>query len=626
MVSTKHQNRKNDLPQWLLQGLQALKPPEKLTVSEWADKYRILDSKTSAEPGRWVTDRTPYLRAIMDAFKDPEIEEIIFVKPTQVGGTETLNNIIGYIISQDQSPTLVVYPTLELAEYTSKNRLQPLIELSEATRKHYNNRESKDLELQFTGMYLCLSGANSPASLATRPIRFLLMDELDKYPTNSGREADPRSLARERTKTFATNKKIISASTPTLVEGPIWQEWLNAHSQYKYYVPCPHCGDYQELIFQQIKWNKEAKTDDEIRNSAYYECTTCKGIISDRHKPLMLKNGEWISLKKEGKRKTAFHLNALYSPWVRFGDVASEFKRSENFPDLLMNFVNSWLAEPWKATQIKLDHEVILERQSKYNEATVPNEAFLLTAGVDVQKTNFYYTIRAWGGFMSSWNIAHGIVDTWDEIEYIMSMPFRNEKGELFQVQICAIDSGDRTDEVYDFCAQNYDWAVPVKGSSRDLLKRFSISSIDRIGSKAHGMNLYIVDGGQYKDMIAGRLKRTSKRGGWFVYKGCDIDYCKQICAEEKVKEKKGDRVVYKWKTKGTKTPNHYLDCEVYASFAADLLQVRYVQTEDIEPYKRTIQADQINLPIQEVERHMNKEKSWIDSDRWLSNKGSWIR
>lgn len=615
MESTKRKRKsQNNWSDWLLKALEIFKPPERLTVSEWADKYRILDSKTSAEPGPWRTSRTPYLQGIMDAFTDPDIEEIIVVKPTQVGGTEGLNNIIGFIIAQDPSPSLIVYPTLDLAEYTSKNRVQPMVGLCPVLKERYQEKDSKILELQFDGMYVVLSGANSPASLASRPIRFLLMDEVDKFPTYSGKEADPRSLARERTKTFAHNKKIFQTSTPTRKNGPIWQAWEGADDKRRNYVPCPHCGHYQTLKFKQIKWPKTAKTPEEVQSTAYYECEECKGIITDAHKPAMLRAGEWRSEQKNGSRKVAFHMNAIYSPWVRFGDMAYEFKKSKDFPELLMNFVNSWLGEPWENTEVKMNSDKVLERQSEYEEYLVPSGTYLLTAGVDVQRNYFYYTIRAWGLNMTSWNIAHGIAETWDHVEKIMNAPFIDNIGKSYQVNLCAVDSGDRTDEVYDFCAINQEWAIPVKGSSNPLLSRYKISTIDKTDSKAHGLRLYIVDGGQYKDMIAGRIQRPNNLpGSWMVYQGCDREYAEQICAEEKVMEKRGGKEIEVWRPKSSHAANHYLDAEVYAALAADLLQVRYLRpNEDSEPRGQA--------------QPQERDTSIKSPDNWIPQKGDWLR
>lgn len=591
-------------------SLQVLKPPEKLTVSEWADKYRVLDSKTSAEPGQWSTDRTPYLRGIMDAFTDPRAEEIIFVKPTQVGGTECLNNMLGFIVAQDPSPALIVYPTLELAEYTSKNRLQPMMELSPALSNRYQADETKLLELQFDGMYTVISGANSPASLASRPIRFLFMDEVDKYPKNAGKEADPRSLARERTKTFAFNKKIIQTSTPTLKNGPIWQAYERADVKLQYYVPCPHCGHYQTLKFKSgIKFNKDL-TPEQIRQTAYYECEKCKMAIRDAHKPSMLRNGEWRDANGSTRlaTKTAFHLNAIYSPWVRFGDVAYEFITSKGDPETLMNFINSWLAEPWENTQVRLNSDKVLERSSGYEEGVVPDRTIFLTGGVDVQKDGFYFSIRAWGERMTSWNIRHGFCETWAEIEDVMNIPYKTRDGTEYFVNLCGIDSGYNPDDTYDFCTRNSEWAVAIKGSSTEILAKFRLTKIDREEKGMFGISLYLVYGAYYKDFIANRIASKNREyGGWYVYEGCDQEYAEQITAEHKVTIKRNGRDIDVWQPKTSGADNHYLDCEVYAAFAADRLGIRYAR------YEEPIKEDPVPKQVEK-----QPANNWIGGDKWL--------
>lgn len=621
----KQENLKYNPPKWLTDALVTLKPPENITVSEWADKNRILDAKTSSEPGQWRTDRTPYLRAIMDSYNDPCIEIITFVKPTQVGGTEALNNIIGYVIANCPSPSMMIYPTIDLAEYSSFNRIQPMIRLCPVIKSKYLKNESKVLELQFINdMYLAFSGANSPASLASKPIKNLFVDERDKQPKFSGKEADPMSLAQERQKTFPYDKKTFETSTPTLKTGPIWKSWEAADVQCRYYVPCPHCGHFQTFKFKGgIKWPESAKTAEERNASAYYECESCKGVITDIHKPQMLRSGDWKDEKngkwfrdiKENKRKTAFHLNAIYSPWVRFGDVAYQFTISKDFPEKLMNFVNSWLAEPWEQTEVKMNANIILDRQSKYEENIVPEEAIILTGGIDVQKDHFVFTIRAWGAYMTSWNITHGLAQSWNDVENIMGLPYKTASGKEMIVNLAAIDSGDQTDDVYDLIAMNQDWLVPVKGSSRPLLARYKMSMIDRVNSKAHGMRLYIVDGGQYKDMIASRLNRPNGRGSWMVFNGCDLEYAEQICSEEKVPDKNGNFI---WQPKTTNAANHYLDAEVYCSLAADLMQVRYLQPEEQE------KSEQPNI-IQDSQN--NSRNDYIkSSDNWIKSDRDWIR
>ncbi len=605
----KNQEKVESWSSWLSKCLKVLKPPENLTVSQFSDKHRILDSKTSAAPGPWRTSTTPYLEGVMDAFNDNEVEEIIFCKPTQVGGTEAMNNMLAYVIAQDPAPALVVYPTLDLAEYASKNRIQTMVEISPQLKERYQIRDSKDLELQFNGMYVVLSGANSPASLASRPIRYLFLDEVDKYPPNSGKESDPISLARERTKTFAYNKKIFLTSTPTVRDGNVWKSFEGADEKRYYYVPCPHCATYQQFKFKQIKWPKDIDATDAI-NLAYYECEKCKGKINDGHKMNMLRNGKWKAENKSSNRKKlAFHLNTIYSPWVRFGDVAYEFLKSKDYPDMLQNFVNSWLAEPWEETQLKLNSEVVKERESDYEEFIVPNEAQILTGGVDVQKTKLYYTIRAWGANYTSWNITHGSVSSFEDIEEIMNATYKNKFGEEFQINLCCIDSGDRTEEVYDFCYLNSDWVVPVKGSSNQMYSRYKLSTIDKIGSKANGMRLVLVNTSQYKETITTRLKRPNGNGSFMVYHGCDEDYAKQITSEHKVKAKKGGREIEVWKTKTAHADNHYLDCEVYACTAADLLNVRYL---------KEIEKNTTSSAYDAADEKQN-------SNDWIEKKERWI-
>ncbi|WP_201787701.1 phage terminase large subunit family protein [Rummeliibacillus stabekisii] len=254
----KRKNSGYEWPDYISDALKVLTPPEKLTVSEWAEKYRILDSKSSARPGPWRNHVTPYLKEIMDEFNSIETEEIIFIKPTQVGGTEALNNALGYVVMQDPSPVMIVYPTEPLAEHVSENRLQPMLKLQPELKKRFNELRTSKLEIQCEDMFIALAGSNSPSGLSSRPVKYVLLDEVDKYPGASKKEADPIKLAKERTKTFP-DRKIFLASTPTLRTGHIWKAKENADIEKHYFVPCPHCGDYIELKLQQIKWSQDDK-------------------------------------------------------------------------------------------------------------------------------------------------------------------------------------------------------------------------------------------------------------------------------------------------------------------------------------------------------------------------------
>lgn len=599
--------RKLPVTQYQYDALQLMNPPEQITVSEWAEKYRMLDSKSSAIPGPWSNDITPYLVGVMDEFNNYETQKIIFVKPTQVGGTEALQNMIGYIVMQDPASTMIVYPTETLAKSVSENRLQPMLKITPELAKRFDEN-SQLLELQFDGMYLTLAGSNSPSSLSSKPIRFVLMDEVDKYPGSSGKEADPIKLAIERAKTFH-DKKIYITSTPTLKTGHIWKEKESADIEKHYFVPCPHCGEYIELKFSNIRFpDEEGMSYIDRAEFATYVCQECGCIITDADKNNMIRHGEWRIVRHNTKyvRSVAFWINTLYSPFVRWADIVKEFLTTKDDPELFQNFVNSWLAEAWEDTKLKISAELVLERQTELPEYIVPSWAKLLTAGVDVQKNSFYWSIRAWGDYLTSQNIAHGQALSFDDIDNVMNAQYMNENGEPMIVNLCLVDSGDQTDMVYDFCATHSDYALPVKGSSHAQLSNYKLSKVNRPDSKAMGITLVLVDGGAYKDMIAGRMQRPNGRGSWMVYKGCDMEYATQVTAEHKVSVKRGNTTKQVWQTKTNHADNHYLDTEVYNAAAADILGVRQLHLMNEED----VTVPEYKLP---EEQWIEKNENWLD-------------
>lgn len=612
---SKKQGAKSNWASFIQNSLRTLKPPEKIKMSEWAEKNRVLDGKSSAIPGPWRNSVTPYLIGIMDEFNNIDTEEIIFVKPTQVGGTEVLQNALGYFVMQDPSPCMVVYPSQDLAKHLSENRLQEMFKASKTLAKKYRADKSELMELQFDEMFVTLEGANSPASLASKPIRYLLLDEVDKFPGASKKEADPIKLSKERTKTFP-NRKIYQASTPTLRTGHIWKAKDDADVVKHYEMPCPHCHDYIEFKFKYLRWPSKDEVDSlaDRAESAYYACQECGCIINDRHKAQMLRDGRWkvVEQRTQFPRKVCFWLNTLYSPFVRFSEVAKEYLTSKDDSEQLQNFVNSWLAEPWENTKLKTNADMVLERQTELEEFIVPDWAEFLTAGVDVQETSLYWTIRAWGANITSQNIAHGQVLNFREIERVMNAEYKKANGETMLVQLAGVDSGDQTDEVYNFCARNPEWAIAVKGVAGGH-SNFRISRINKAHSSAFGMQLLLVEGGKYKDMIASRLTKPIGEGSWMVYQGCDLDYAEQVTAEHKVKVKGSNRDV--WVPKTSHADNHYLDCEVYALAVADVLGVRSLGLSQEEVSEAPpLNEQRIN------DDAVNYNDSWLGkkNDKWV--------
>lgn len=584
------------------------------TVSEWAEENRVLDDSNNIA-GRWSNDFTPYLCEIMNTFNDPYIRHVVLCKGTQLGGTEAIHNIAYYIVDRMPAPTMFVYPIDELAKEISNDRIKPSIRLMPRLSRLFMERESKEQELRFRNMKIYIRSSGSPSKLASTPIKYLFFDEIDKMGGASKKEASPYDLAIERNKSFRPQQKVYEVSTPTLKTNYIWKHLQAADEIKHYFVKCPHCGAEIEFKWKQIHYDNDKDKNLSIHEraeTAQYVCQECGCVIEDGDKPHMLRDGRWKVVEKHGmgRAKTVgYWISSLYSVFLKWSDVVEEWLKDKEDPDKLQNFVNSWLAEPWEDTQLKTSEDTVMERQTDLPELVVPEWAKMLTGGVDVQETSLYYTIRAWGDYTTSQNIVHGQVLSFADIEQVMNLEYTKESGQRMIVNLCLIDSGYMPDDTYDFCLNNSDWAMPVKGASNPMNDRWKISKINKENSKAYGMQLVIVDGGQIKDSIAARMKRQNGAGSWMVYQGCDVNYAQQVTSEQKVSVKQGDKVVKRWVQKTSHADNHYLDCEVYAMAAAEMRGVRSLHLESTEVQQPKVQ-----------ERSKSDEESWFPSDlsNWL--------
>ena len=547
----------------------------------------------------WNTENTPYLRDIMNVFTDKTTQVTTVLKATQLGFTEAAINVCGYTI--DRSPCRIFYvmPDEDLAKDFSVDRLQKALKNTpNIARKIESADRSKALVIRFPGGMIRLSGANSPAKLASWPIPWVIMDEVDKFPQWSGREASPVSLIKERTKNWPW-RKILVGSTPTTEWGFVYRSYMESEAHYQFYVPCPECGHYQTFQFKNLKF-PTVVDDRRLIRETYYECENCHHHIRDKEKLLMLRKGKWQPDEELGYKPklVGFKINTLYSPWVAFADVAKEFLRSKDDPAALMNFVNSWLAEPWKSKSAEVKAKAVLDKKTKIPSGIVPSETLILTGGVDRQQGYFYWVIRAWMPKMGSMKIANGSAETWDDVKRIMDQfwPVENSDRKM-QVILYAVDSGYETENTYDFCYYAYgdaQVAVPVKGASQALVgyyKRTKLQpNIEKGRNWQRTMDLFEIDTNKVKDFIFYRMnKELGEEGCWMVDADTDEVYANMITAEHKVRD--GDKEV--WRLIGKKD-NHYLDCEVYNTVAAMIMNVQNMQTESPEEMPQQTTMDDI--------------------------------
>jgi phage terminase large subunit GpA-like protein len=366
-----------------------MRPDPDLTVSEWADQHRWLSSRASAEPGRYRTARTPYLREIMDALSPRHMaQRISFMKAAQVGATEAGNNWIGFVIHHAPGPMLAVLPTVEMAKGTSRGRIDPLIADSPALRERVNPARSRDagntmLSKEFAGGILIMTGANSAVGLRSTPARYIFLDEVDAYPASADEEGDPVSLAEARSLTFAHRRKVFLVSTPTIRGLSRIEREYEANDQRRFFVPCPHCRQFQWLKFERLRWEKGRP------EAAEYHCEGCERPIAEHHKTAMLEAGEWRATATAADPGTVgYHLSALYSPvgWLSWERIVRSWEAAQGSDEAIRAFKNTILGETWVESGEAPDWSRLYDRREAWKPGIVPTGGLFLTAGADVQK------------------------------------------------------------------------------------------------------------------------------------------------------------------------------------------------------------------------------------------------
>lgn len=530
--------------------LTMLAPPPMLTVSQWADAHRRLSSESSAEPGRWYTERAEYQRGIMDAVTDPMIESVAIMSSAQIGKTEILQNIIGYYIDQDPSPMLMVQPTIEMAQAYSKDRLAPMIRDTETLGAKVREVKSRDtantiLHKVFPGGHLTMAGANSGASLASRPVRIVLCDEVDRYPVSAGTEGDPVSLAFKRANNF-WNRKLIMCSTPTIRGLSRIEKAYEQSDQRKFFVACPHCDAEQVLTWAQVRWPSPKgegrwAAPEHRPGQARYLCAVCAGEIAEADKLRMVAGGHWRATKPGGST-AGFWLNELYSPWCPLARMVERFLAVKDDPEQLRTFVNTSWAETWEEELGEvLDEQSLVNRRESYGPG-IPMGAAVLTAGVDVQDDRIEAELKGWGKGEESWGIEHRVFhgDTtdpkggaWKSLDEWLLGTWPHASGAPLTIACTMIDSGHRTKEVYVFVKPRQVRRVYAsKGSSergKPIISRPSVRNLMRV-------KLFPIGTDTAKATLYSRLKKTEFGPGYLHFPmSYDSEYFLQLAAEKRV-------------------------------------------------------------------------------------------
>jgi len=522
--------------------LELVAPPPKLTVSEYADIERRLSSESSSQPGIWRT--FPYQKEMMDALNDPRIRKVVLMTGSQLGKTECLNNIILYYIAHNPSPVLMVQPTLDMAESYSKDRLAPMIRDTPSLSKRIKDPRSRDsentlLHKRFPGGWIGIVSP-TPSQLCARPVRILLMDEVDRY-AHTTEEGDPIRLAEKRQTTFF-NRKCIITSTPTVKgRSRIEQEYL-ASDQRQYYVPCPFedCNKFQVLRFPRLDW---AKGDP---STAKYRCEHCSRLIPEVKKFEMLKKGQWIA-GATSRGIAGFHINELYSTFSPWEKLANDFLSAKT-PETLRVFINTSLGETWEEDGESLDpQELFKTRREPYKLNTVPAGGIILIAACDVQRDRLECEIKAFGENKAEcWSIDYRVWmgtpsdptdPVWKNLDGILNEQWELSSGVHVGIDMLGIDTSFSTSTVYQWCRSHHNPAriMPIRGMDSLKIPIGQPTGVDvnQRGKKVRGLKVWPVGVSVLKNEIMSRIQIGKGQPGSMHFPEYDLEYFKQLCSEK---------------------------------------------------------------------------------------------
>ena len=550
----------------------AVRPRPLLHVSEWADAHRVLTSKSSALAGRWKTDRTPYLREIMnDLSATSTVQRVVMRFAAQLGKTEVGLNWIGYVMSHAPGPMLVVVPTLEVRKRWKKQRLDPLLAETPILRDLLGSLRMRDASnsedfIDFPGGMLVLAGANSPASLASMPIRYVLCDEVDRFPWEVGQEGDPLGLIEERTKTFV-RRKLLLVSTPTIDGASRIDAEFEASDQREYHVPCPHCGEFQVLRWQHDDGRLGLACLEETGQVAYV-CSACGSLIDERHKTQMLERGRWVP-RFPGRPVHGYSLSGLYSPLgmgFSWSEIWAQWKSSQGDSAKVKRFFKTTLGLAWREEGESLEELSLLSLRDDYPEKL---PVLARTAFVDVQKDRLEMTVVDWGAEEEAWVFDHIILpgDTamdavWDDLA---------DEIDGLGIDALGIDAGFNAPQVHAFVSQRR-WAYATKGMSgmQRAIVEDARTRAQRLRKRRKGGTVvHPIGVDSAKALIYARIKQSLVNAGnggpgcihWPRKPAFDEEYFLQVASEKLVTKYRGTRPVQEWVQ--IRPRNEALDCLV---------------------------------------------------------------
>lgn len=600
----------------LAQVLPAFKPPPDITVSQWADEYRRLSAESSASPGRFRTEIIEYFREPMDMVGTPGVRRITLMTSAQVGKSTVIENIIGYFMHQDPCPILHVSPTLDSMKMFSKERLAPMVRDTPVLRGIVKDARARDsgntlASKVFPGGHIAMVGSNAPAGLASRPVRVLVADEVDRFEASAGTEGDPINLAVKRTTTY-WNRVLMFVSTPgDKATSRIEPEFLRGDQRYRW-CPCPDCGEYQRLVWSQVHWNEG------IPDTAHYVCEHCGCLWDDQKRTRAVRDGEWRA-EKEFNGNVSYHLSQLYSPFAPLADGVRDFLDSKDNPELLKTWVNTFLGETWEEKGRRLEWSDLMDHREDYDiRDNIPEDVTLVTAAFDMQDDRGEVEFVGWGDDYQSWSLGYHKIygdpstpEFWQDVKSLLSETFIHPIfGEMSPRSVAMDSGGHYTSAVYAF-TQQVPRTVAIKGVSGAGKPMVGRPLKNTIGS-ARVIPLGV---DTIKEIVSARLKVNDPDAAGYCRFPADYDddYFRGMTAEEL------RTTYYKGFPKNEwvkiRPRNEPWDLRVYNTAALEMLQVD-LNAQRREALRKVRKPDnQVDEKPKTKPAGARRAPSW--ADRW---------
>jgi phage terminase large subunit GpA-like protein len=562
-----------------------LKPPAKLSLSEWAEEHFVLAAGSSARPGRfrlWA-----FQKGILDAIGDPSIERVVVMKSTRVGLTKSLVAAIGATAATDPCAIILLLPTDDDCRGISVDEIEPAFEQSPALKGllgtgRSDGRNTLTVKTLAGGGSLKILAARSPRNLRRHDAKKLFVDEVDGFEVTS--EGDPLNLAEKRTMAHP-DRKIVVGSTPTNEDSSVVHRLYLESDQRVFEVPCVHCGAYFEVQWENIVWPADNPSDVKCA------CSHCAQLITENNKTAMVSSGRWRATKPDVIGCAGFRINALISPLAnaRWSKLVDEFLRAKRAgPAEMQVFLNTVLGRVWRHSIDDVEPEGLQARVEPFGlekRADFPRDVLAITAGVDTQPDRFEVVLWGWSETLA-FALAHHViwgspndVTTQNELDALLRTQWVHPNGWQIGIEGTAIDSaGANTQSVYNFVEPRFYrrvYAIIGRGGPRRLWE-FS-------KRKEHRTRLAIVGIDQIKTDLFQRLslpafneQRQRTPGAVRFSHELGEEFFDQLVGERRVVRYVRNRAVMEFRPRKAGQRVEVLDATVYAWAVRHTLRINF--------------------------------------------------